>query len=505
MRSMTLLKTPPFMNKSEAINSIWHNRLIRRLRVLLHTEPIVNLRSLNLNPESEMFHYDAIALAMFILDYIIESMGLGNDADIDAVINSLTPIMQQMDVAADFEPDSRRYEEFVRKIINRLKDKESCATEYTDFDGTRAIKRKLEFQIILERWASDERVVLHLTSEAINVFLNALDLEVEDAQVALEAVIQYQLERGHFNEAMTSARDAKFRSFQFGDNIEQLLIKTRRDISGVDWYEMMPNLIREALAHIESRLKTEKHIADVARERLDELEADSEEARQVAMIIELMNDCSIRHTRLQGKLIDAPETFFLEQSRQSFAFHPEARFLPNLFADVLEPLFLLDKKKALAILENSDDSFEGAVSSLFGIRQPAIFSLKSFISWSLRPRRPEIKTTIDDENEDWQDPMPDILRYPPETFQAAQSYIQNLPIQLSIMLEKAATNEENQAVLEHICLDALQAFENDPKKSLRAEPIEILFSQNGFWGDDLELSSDEEIYAEITEDEKEKL
>lgn len=492
------------MYKSESIDGVWHNRLIRRLRVLLHTEPITNLRSLNLNPESETFHYDSITLAVFLLDRIIESAGLGNDADSNAVINSLTPIMQQMDAAADFEPDARRHEDFVRKIINRLKEKENCAIEYTDFDGTRAIKRKLEFQVIRERWASDERIVLELSPEAINIFLNALDLEVEDAQVALEAVIQYQLERGHFNEAMASARDAKFRSLQFGNKIEQFLIKTRRDISSVDWREMMPNLIREALAHIESRLKTEKHIADVARERLDELKSGSEEAHQVAMIIELMDDCSIRHTRLQGKLIDAPETFFLEQSRQSFAFRPEALFLPNLFADVLEPLVLLDKTKALAILENSDDSFEGAVSCLFGARQPAIFSLKSFISWSLRPRRPEIQTTIDDENEDWQDPMPDVLRYPPETSQAAQSYIQNLPTRLSVMLEKATTNGENQAVLEHICLDALQAFENDPKKSLQAEPVGILFAQNGFWGDDLKLSNDEEFHAEITEDEKGK-
>jgi hypothetical protein len=489
------------MYKSESIDSVLHNRLIRRLRVLLHAEPIINLRFLYSNPESEMFHYDPVVLAMFLLDYIIESMGLGNDADSNAVINSLAPIMRQMDAAADFEPDARRHEQFIRKILNRLREK--CEVKYDDFDGTQVIKRKLEFKVISDRWISDEKAVLELSPEAINIFLNALDLEVEDAQVALEAVIQYQLERGHFSKATASAKDAKFRSIQFENKIERLLIETRRDISRVDWREMMPNLIREALTHIKLRLQIEKHIADVARERLDELELGSEEASQVALIAELMDDCSARHTRLHGKLIDARETFFSEQSRQSFVFRPEARFLPNLFTDVLEPLFLLDKTESLAILESSNDSFEGAVSSLFGARKPEIFSLKSLISWNLRPRRPEIHTTINDEDENWQDSMPDVVRYPPETSQKAQSYIKNLPIRLSVMLEKAAINGENQAVLEHICLDALQTFENDPRKGLQAEPVGILFTQNGFSGDDLELNNDKEFHTEMTENEKE--
>jgi hypothetical protein len=474
-------------------------QLIRRLRVLLHAKPILELRTLNLVSDSDIFHYDSITLAMFLLDYIIESTGLGSDADSNATIDVLEPMMREMDIAANIEPNRGRHEQFVRKIIDRLR--ENSETEYIDFDGTQAVRRKLEFRVIKERWASDERVVLELSAEAINLFLNALDLEIEDAQAALEAVIQSQLERGRFDEATASAKDARFRSLQFEDKIERRLRETRRDVAKVDWSEFMPKLLRETLVHVDGRLRIEKHIADVARERLDDLDLGSREASQVALIAELMDDCSDRHVRLHGKLIDARDVFFTEQSRQSFAPRRLTTHLPSLFTDVLEPLLSAHKLTALEMLENSDDSFEGGMSPLFGARKPEVFSLKGLVSWLLRPHRADVETSVYEEQEIWSPPMPDALRYPPEIEQAAQYYINHLPMRLSALLENAASAGENQAVLEHLCLNALLAFDSDSTNGLNTEPMGLPFAQNGFWGDDVELREGRQIViGETVED-----
>jgi hypothetical protein len=461
------------------------SQLTRRLRVLLHAQPIFELRSLNQQHDSDTHHYDPITVAMFLLDYIVESTGLGNDADSTTIISTLEPMMRKIDIASGVEPDVQRQNQFIRKIIDRFR--ENSEIEYIDFDSSQVVTRKLEFRIIKERWASDDHVVLELSAEAINLFLNALDLEIEDAQAALEAIIHSQLERGRFDEAVATAKDAKLRSIQFEDKIERTLRETRRDVARVDWHEFMPNLLREAITHIDGRLRIEKNIADVARERLNNLDLGSREAGQVALIAELMDDCSDRHIRLHGKLIDARDVFFTEQSRQSFVFRPTKLQLPNLFTDVLEPVLLMDKSVALEALETSNKLCESAVSSLLGARKPEVFSLKGLISWLLRPRRSDIRTSVYNEEQIWSLPTPDILRYSPDIIKTAQSYIRELPVQLSVLIENAAVAGENQAVQEYLCLSALQAFERNLANNLHAEPTGLPFAKNGFWGDDLEL------------------
>jgi hypothetical protein len=142
---------------------------------------------------------------MRVLDHIVDSMGLGADADHETVIRTLHPLLYQMDLGVQVEPDPQRHAEFANSLLGRLRNdadaRRPFKVEYPDFTNNQMVQRQLELRFIEERFASDERIVLYLSSEAINLFLGALDLEIEDAQAATEAVIQSQLERGRFNEA----------------------------------------------------------------------------------------------------------------------------------------------------------------------------------------------------------------------------------------------------------------------------------------------------------------
>jgi hypothetical protein len=250
--------------------------------------------------------------------------------------------------------------------------------------------------------------------------------------------------------------------------------------------------LHEALNHIKGRLEFEKEIANSARQRLDFLELGSHEASQVALIAELMDECSYRHLRLHTSLMDARNVFFAEQDRQTFVSRG-ATPLPNLFSDVLEPLLSAPKRVALMAIEGCDGTSEGALPVLLGVRTTEVFSLKGFVSWLLRPRREIIRTSVLDVEQIWFKEVPDTLRYPPEVQQRWQFYQQSLPIRLSTLLESATHSEETQAVLEYLSLKVLQAFEGNSITGLRADPAGLQFTHNGFWGDDLELHSEETL------------
>ena len=89
---------------------MWHSQLTRRLRVLLYSKPLLELISLNDKENLKTNHYDAVTLAIYILDRIVESMGLDDESNSSAIINSLKPLMSQMDARAQIEPDNDRHQ-----------------------------------------------------------------------------------------------------------------------------------------------------------------------------------------------------------------------------------------------------------------------------------------------------------------------------------------------------------------------------------------------------------
>ncbi len=466
-----------------------HLQLTRRLRSLLHSEPLLKLRSLNDEKDSETHHYDCIALAIYILDRIVESMGLDDEASSEAVVNSLLPLMNAMDALAGIETNDEHRRRFVAKIIERLIDRsrERPPTEYIDFSDGQAVKRILDFYLIKECWISDERTALELSPQAINLYLNAFDFDIEDAQAAIEAVTLSQINSGRIEQAAASARDARIRSIQFRNKIEQILKETQRDVSLLDWREAVPKMLDAALAHIDSRVNAEENIGKTVGERLALLEPDGNEAVQARTIAMLMDDCIKRHNELLTLLINSRKVFLSEQARQSFTMRLSAS-LPNLRADVLETLFAATQKTVQAALDGIENDYEGAMPVLLGARVPKVFSLQQEISWLLRPAREMQKISIPTDERIWDEEIIESPRYPFAAEQDEWLSLQTKPVRLSALLKDAAEMDaENPTLLEYITLAALQAFDGETAIDWQTERSGEIFEYEKFWGDDLEL------------------
>jgi hypothetical protein len=232
----------------------WRGALTHRSRVLLHTAPLHDLRAGDAHLDDERRHYDSLSLALKIIDLIVENTGLDREVDRAAVSRALAPLLHSMDEAAGVAPDARRHALVIDRVLGGLRNDEErrrqFSVKYQDFDPEgKAVSRQLEFRLVADHFHPSGGTVLRLSNEAINLYLNALELDIEDAQTVAEAVVQSQLARGKFDEAVQTARNARLQSLRFREKIETVLRETRRNLRRVDWREEVPMTIACANAY----------------------------------------------------------------------------------------------------------------------------------------------------------------------------------------------------------------------------------------------------------------
>lgn len=471
--------------------SPWDPALTHRMRVLLHADPLLELKRNESRLDPELRHYDSLALAVRTLDLVIDHMGLDEEVDRAAVRRALDPLLRAQDEEAGVPPDPRRHEAVVDRVLSGLRNdteqRRPFSIEYGDFDANGcSVRRRLEFRLLADHFHPSGGTVLRLSSEAINLFLNALELDIEDAQAAAEAVVQSQLARGKFSEALQSARNARWQSIRFQEKMARILRETRRDVQSVDWRDEVPSLLAEALEHIKVRLATEDGILETAREHLDVLSARDEQAAHVADVVRLMRDCRARHVDLHDQLMRARNVFLDEQGRQAFV-AASARALPELTADVLEPILRMGQLRA-------QETTEAAFPLFFGARPPALLSLAELVLWQLRPRRPRSSGDQPAPALDLSSVEFDIRRYSEAARAEASSFLRSVEgaERLSSLLERARDAGARQETLELLALMALERYAPEGASPLRVERCAgSVLETCGFYGDELELSAQE--------------
>jgi hypothetical protein len=463
----------------------WSQHLTQRLRVLLHAKPLLWIAAYDSQRDSAVRHYDSLTLSIKLFDLLIESSGLDFGLDGHTVILMLAPLLTQMDTATGLTPDTERHTLVVERLLADLcnddKGQKPFVLPYTSIEENNAVTRELQFWLMRWRFDHDGRIVLHLSNEAINLYLRSLALDIADAQTATEAVVQAQLESGRVAEAALSAREARLQSIRLTEAIERLIRETQRDLRRVHWTTSGPPLLDAALDHIKQRLAFEDTIVAAATEKLEHLQPGSNEALQVAEVQRLVSSCIQRHFALHQPLLRARTVFLDEQERQAFGEPADAR-QPDLGRDVLEPLLVAPRRQ-------TEDLIEQIFSRLFAAQVPSVCSLADLITRQLQPRREQrpnttllpVRTLVEVESEP--------PRYPPEIYHRVETYLLHLerPTRLAELLMQAQRADEPPAVLELLALLALQWFAPDDQQTppLRIERTTDPLHIAGLFGDDL--------------------
>jgi hypothetical protein len=471
----------------------WSPTLTDRQRVLLHTHPLLLLRHHWLMREDEGSpSYDPLCLSMKLFDVVIDQSGFGSEVARDTIQEELAPLLESLDRAADIPPDRDRHARIVERLIGGLLNEsqrgESFVVEYSDFDDDGvASRRVLSFKLLKEVHGYSGEITLQLSSEAINLFLNALDLDIESEQIANEAVVQFQLDRGNFDKARAGAETARGRSLQYEQKIHRVIEQTKRDIRQVDWREEVHQMLVDANEHVATRLRMEEAILRSARDNLALLDSDDAHRPSLSGVVRLIDDCRSRHLRLNKRLMSARGEFIEQQARQSFL--DEWRKEPvNLRDEILAPLLALPGVAASEIADSAGHALVGPLA-------PRMLALRELLTWQLQPKRVQTPGESPIEEIEAVDTNVEAQRFDDEVWEGCEKVIDDLAgvTHLSSLLDELEEEGCPAAVQDAVALRILEQF--DPEDDLVGTALSVdVGSVDGLqtrWcaGDDLRIGS----------------
>ena len=405
-------------------------------------------------------------------DVIIDQSGFGNEVVRQTVADALCPLLAALDRAADIAPNRERHQRVVERLLDALMNEahhgHSFTVDYSEFDETGCAHRKtFAFKLLKEVHGYSGEIALQLSSEAINLFLNALDLDIESEQIANEAVVQYQLERGKYDKARASAENARGQSLRYEEKIQRIIAQTKRDIRQVKWREEVHEILVEALEHIRQRLKTEEGIIRSASEKLDALDDANQKRESIVSVVRLIKECRYRHLNLNKLLMSARGEFLEQQSRQCFLDASVAEVV-NLRDDVLGQLLGLRSDQVCALSNE-------AVHTLLGPRVPAVLSLSDLVRWQLQPKRTVNLGEVPAEETDLVETGCDVHRFDEDVMRDADKVFAELDSRVRLSELLARLNDDGCPVLvqDAVVLQVLDYFDPEDEREAHALQVDL--------------------------------
>jgi hypothetical protein len=312
----------------------WQEALTRRVKSLARLGPLHEIEAGKNRRALDLERVDVRALALRVLDLTIEEMGVGRGAPRSDVVKALSAMLySSQDVAS--EAEARRIGDIViDAMLNESSRRQAFVAHYVDWSSALPVRRALEWRLLREVEHPDGGFVLEVTTEGINLYTGMLEFDVQDAQVAEEAVLRAQIKRGRLADALRTAQNARLRSIEYQDLLGRLLRVVRRDIAQVSWSRDLSAQVDDARAHIDERLHAERELSSMLAERVES--ASAVDAPRSAELRDVDDHCQARHLQLLRRQQSASEVFLEEQERQ--VFRPAAsRRVPDLEAEVLLP------------------------------------------------------------------------------------------------------------------------------------------------------------------------
>ncbi|MEU1425357.1 hypothetical protein, partial [Kitasatospora sp. NPDC005751] len=450
--------------------------------------PVTTDNRTKISVGEELKAYQMSEIALYTIDQVAIAMDFDTGAGHRQVVDRVQQFARQQAPARPAEEHARVATWVLESLINTGDLERTFRHDYGFFDADGVYQvLTWHFKLIEERRDAEGRLYLRASNEALNVLVGALDTDVESAQVAAEVKLDNLIRRGRLADAKLVAEQARIRTIQYGEQIRAHLDATRRNIQAVDWLEKIPDLIDQSLAHIQERVRAEQAIAQSMRDARDEAD-DGDRKSQAAELVEIVEDCIVRHGRLQGRIMDAHDVFREEQDRQQFSPQPQRAAL-DLHGQLLRPLLDLPITQAL---QPAGRFFAQSA----GPDLPDLLDLAALVTLLLRPTPQRARFAGEVPDVDTQ-PSPEHRRFSSQLWQQAEELLHRpgAARTLSSLLDEAAALDPELPHL--VALLGVDAHGPQPHAALRrreehivlAVPADTTFDTQGFHGDELLITT----------------
>lgn len=369
--------------------------------------------------------YDLFTLALSVIDQVALAMG------ISAGLSWEDTLDYARNQAARQKPDGGKSEwgAVAERVLVSLVTTGIEQVPYLALTVDGPIWREQRFRMLfLHSSGAEGTEHLRASEAAINIFVEALDLDIEAAQIANEAQLNALIARGAVASAVQLAQHANYRSIQYQEHIRGIVADTLIDPNTHDWIEEVPKLLDSALDHVVERLRSEADLLDAVEDRRDAL-VDPDSIGKANQLIEILRDCRHRHDELHWHLIGA-RSRLREALDDRFRRPPHHAHHYELGRDLLSPM--MERNTLVA-----DQAAERMTAKLGGLRLAWLPPLATLIDELCAPA-PE-----PDPGEDYIEPEIPVADVPDwwEPYEAAvESMLDGLvdPVWLSQLLARAA-------------------------------------------------------------------
>ncbi|MHA1401763.1 MAG: hypothetical protein ACTSQE_15535 [Candidatus Heimdallarchaeaceae archaeon] len=299
---------------------LWNYTLTQKLISLLKLKPLLDIKDLIIHNESlkeQYKHYDPLAIALKILNVIVENMGPFSGITKNELVEQVLPLLRRMDKARNIELLEDEHIAFIDTILEKLlfqTKREGVRIRYTDYSSDPPIEREHSFRLIGLRNYEGEKIVIVAETATINLFLQMLEIDLEDQQQALLHVLSRQIRRGDLDNALSTAQNNLLLTKQYMLKVEQIIHNTRRNLSTSDWDEAYPKELKRATAHIKECIATQTQQINMVREQIDIISWEKQdEIYPLIQLKESLTQSLDLLLPLQKRVSEARETFLNEQ------------------------------------------------------------------------------------------------------------------------------------------------------------------------------------------------
>lgn len=307
--------------------------VVRRVKAVSATRPLHDLERNKGTWDGDFWDtYDLLSLSVAAIDQVALAMGVSEGMPYDDAVGYVAGQAQRQHPGSD----EAEHLAVAQRVLGGLVSDTPHEAVYALHDGGIVSRRVHDFRLLYEQWSADGSVHLRASEEAINVLVDALDLDVESAQVAAEAQMRVLIARNALASAVAVARRARYQSVQYLERVRTVVRDTTIDPDACDWAEEVPAFLASALDHVVERIDAEGQLVQAVEERRDAA-TEPEMRRQANELIAVLRECRLRHSDLQRHLIRVRQQ--LRDAQDDRFSRPRTSLRrADVERDVLEPL-----------------------------------------------------------------------------------------------------------------------------------------------------------------------
>ncbi|MEU8658045.1 hypothetical protein [Actinoplanes philippinensis] len=474
-----------------------------RWRALVLTDPVARLVRNAAHAGVDDATYDLRQLALAAIDIAVASMGFARQITLSHLVASVAELAQLMDGKADRTAATEAARWVLRGLLNDAENQGSFVYVFHDVRANPPRREEYPFKL-LSLQDSPSGAVVQPSPQAVMLYLNGLNLDVDDAEEALSVVLRRQLDDRRFEAAGRTAATAERASVAMAATLSEIIESTRRNVHSADWLTAVPAHLAKARKHVQARIEADGEVISHVMSGID-AEADAAVRRASGDLVETLHRIRDVHLDLAARAAGAREVYRQAQLQQIFSRPVRLRLL-NVERELFEPLLTMTTGEAEPVATAFTDR-------VLGFRIPRVLQLGDLVDLMLAPTRQTIPVEYVPEDPG-DDDEADVQAYPPAVVAAAAKILrqaQHTPTPLSELVDAAAATDSEVVgaavddVIELVTLACLWAYAPDTPEpgdtndtgidalisTLTANRTDRTIDRPAVWGDELMISSTE--------------